>query len=160
MIVLKEATAGIKIVAENRKARHDYHIHESYETGLVLTGTEVKSLRAGKANLKDAYARIEKAELMLHNVHISPYDQGNRFNHEPLRTRKLLMHRSEIDKLIGKTQEKGYTLVPLKIYFTHGMAKLQLGLATGKKNYDKRQDAAERDAKREIDRAFRDRQRE
>lgn len=160
MIVLKEATTGIKIVAENRKARHDYHIHESYETGLVLTGTEVKSLRAGKANLKDAYARIEKAELMLHNVHISPYDQGNRFNHEPLRTRKLLMHRSEIDKLIGKTQEKGYTLVPLKIYFTHGMAKLQLGLATGKKNYDKRQDAAERDAKREIDRAFRDRQRE
>lgn len=160
MIVLKEATAGIKIVAENRKARHDYHIHESYETGLVLTGTEVKSLRAGKANLKDAYARIEKTELMLHNVHISPYDQGNRFNHEPLRTRKLLMHRSEIDKLIGKTQEKGYTLVPLKIYFTHGMAKLQLGLATGKKNYDKRQDAAERDAKREIDRAFRDRQRE
>jgi SsrA-binding protein len=160
VIVLKEATAGIKIVAENRKARHDYHIHESYETGLVLTGTEVKSLRAGKANLKDAYARIEKAELMLHNVHISPYDQGNRFNHEPLRTRKLLMHRSEIDKLIGKTQEKGYTLVPLKIYFTHGMAKLQLGLATGKKNYDKRQDAAERDAKREIDRAFRDRQRE
>ncbi|AIF53547.1 SsrA-binding protein SmpB [Pelosinus sp. UFO1] len=157
---MKEATAGIKIVAENRKARHDYHIHESYETGLVLTGTEVKSLRAGKANLKDAYARIEKAELMLHNVHISPYDQGNRFNHEPLRTRKLLMHRSEIDKLIGKTQEKGYTLVPLKIYFTHGMAKLQLGLATGKKNYDKRQDAAERDAKREIDRAFRDRQRE
>ncbi|GMB01040.1 SsrA-binding protein SmpB [Pelosinus sp. IPA-1] len=157
---MKEATAGIKIVAENRKARHDYHIHESYETGMVLTGTEVKSLRAGKANLKDAYARIEKAELMLHNVHISPYDQGNRFNHEPLRTRKLLMHRSEIDKLIGKTQEKGYTLVPLKIYFTHGMAKLQLGLATGKKNYDKRQDAAERDAKREIDRAFRDRQRE
>lgn len=157
---MKEATTGIKIVAENRKARHDYHIHESYETGLVLTGTEVKSLRAGKANLKDAYARIEKAELMLHNVHISPYDQGNRFNHEPLRTRKLLMHRSEIDKLIGKTQEKGYTLVPLKIYFTHGMAKLQLGLATGKKNYDKRQDAAERDAKREIDRAFRDRQRE
>jgi len=157
---LKEATAGIKIVAENRKARHDYHIHESYETGMVLTGTEVKSLRAGKANLKDAYARIEKTELMLHNVHISPYDQGNRFNHEPLRTRKLLMHRSEIDKLIGKTQEKGYTLVPLKIYFTHGMAKLQLGLATGKKNYDKRQDAAERDAKREIDRAFRDRQRE
>lgn len=157
---MKEATAGIKIVAENRKARHDYHIHESYETGMVLTGTEVKSLRAGKANLKDAYARIEKTELMLHNVHISPYDQGNRFNHEPLRTRKLLMHRSEIDKLIGKTQEKGYTLVPLKIYFTHGMAKLQLGLATGKKNYDKRQDAAERDAKREIDRAFRDRQRE
>ena len=150
--------AAIKIVADNRKARHDYHIHESYEAGIVLTGTEVKSLRAGKANLKDAYARIENLELMLHNMHISPYDAGNRFNHEPLRNRKLLMHRSEIDKLIGKTQEKGYTLVPLKLYFTHGIAKVQLGLVTGKKNYDKRQDMAERDAKREIDRAFRERQ--
>lgn len=160
MILLKEATTGIKIITENRKARHDYHVHESYETGIVLTGTEVKSLRAGKANLKDAYAKIEKSELMLHNVHISPYDAGNRFNHDPLRTRKLLMHRSEIDKLIGKTQEKGYTLVPLKMYFVHGLAKLQLGLVTGKKNYDKRQDMAERDAKREIDRAFRDRQKE
>ena len=156
---MKEAT-GIKIITENRKARHDYHIHESYEAGIVLTGTEVKSLRAGKANLKDSYARIEHSEIMLHNVHISPYDPGNRFNHEPLRTRKLLMHRSEIDKLIGKTQEKGFTLIPLKMYFVHGMAKLQLGLATGKKNYDKRQDMAERDAKREIDRAFRERQKE
>lgn len=153
-----EKNAAIKTVADNRKARHDYHIHESYEAGLVLTGTEVKSLRAGKANLKDAYAKIEKSELMLHNMHISPYDAGNRFNHEPLRTRKLLMHRSEIDKLVGKTQEKGYTLVPLKLYFTHGIAKIQIGLATGKKNYDKRQDMAERDAKREIDRAFRERQ--
>lgn len=150
--------AAIKIVADNRKARHDYHIHESYEAGIVLTGTEVKSLRAGKANLKDAYARIENLELMLHNMHISPYDAGNRFNHEPLRNRKLLMHRSEIDKLIGKTQEKGYTLVPLKLYFTHGIAKVQLGLVTGKKNYDKRQDMAERDAKREMDREFRERQ--
>ena len=155
-----EKNAAIKIVADNRKARHDYHIHESYEAGLVLTGTEVKSLRAGKANLKDAYARIEHSELMLHNMHVSPYDAGNRFNHEPLRTRKLLMHRSEIDKLMGKTQEKGYTLVPLKLYFTHGMAKIQIGLVTGKKNYDKRQDMAERDAKREIDRAFRERQKE
>ena len=150
--------AGIKIVADNRKARHDYHIHESYETGIVLTGTEVKALRAGRANLKDAYAKVEQTELMLHNMHISPYEAGNRFNHEPLRVRKLLMHRSEIDKLIGKTQEKGYTLVPLKLYFTHGIAKLQIGLVTGKKNYDKRQDVAERDAKREIDRAFRERQ--
>jgi SsrA-binding protein len=149
---------GIKIVSENRKARHDYHIHESYEAGIVLTGTEVKSLRAGKANLKDSYARIDKGELMLHNLHISPYEQGNRFNHEPLRTRKLLMHREEINKLLGKTQEKGYTLIPLKLYFTRGKAKLQLGLATGKKNYDKRQDIAERDAKREMDRAFRERQ--
>jgi SsrA-binding protein len=157
---LKDATASIKIITENRKARHDFHIHESYETGIVLTGTEVKSLRAGKANLKDAYARIEKSELMLHNAHISPYDAGNRFNHEPLRVRKLLMHRSEIDKLLGKTKEKGYTLVPLKMYFAHGLAKLQLGLATGKKNFDKRQDMAERDAKREMDRAFRERQKE
>ncbi|MDD4600932.1 SsrA-binding protein [bioreactor metagenome] len=149
---------SIKIAAENRKARHDYHIHETYEAGLVLTGTEVKSLRAGKANLKDSYARIDNGELMLHNMHISPYDQGNRFNHEPLRTRKLLMHRIEINKLIGKTQEKGYTLVPLKLYFTRGRAKVELALATGKKTYDKRQDLAERDAKREIDRAFRDRQ--
>jgi SsrA-binding protein len=157
---LKDATASIKIITENRKARHDFHIHESYETGIVLTGTEVKSLRAGKANLKDAYARIEKSELMLHNAHISPYDAGNRFNHEPLRVRKLLMHRSEIDKLLGKTKEKGYTLVPLKMYFAHGLAKLQLGLATGKKNFDKRQDMAERDAKREMDRAFREKQKE
>ncbi|MDT8899631.1 SsrA-binding protein SmpB [Anaeroselena agilis] len=149
---------GIKIVSENRKARHDYHIHETYEAGLVLTGTEVKSLRAGRANLKDSYARVDNGELMLHNMHISPYDQGNRFNHEPLRMRKLLMHRVEINKLIGKTKEKGYTLVPLKLYFTRGKAKLELGLASGKHTYDKRQDIAERDAKREMDREFRERQ--
>lgn len=151
---------NIKIVSENRKARHDYHIHETYEAGLVLTGTEVKSLRAGKANLKDSYARIDNGELMLHNMHISPYEQGNRFNHEPLRTRKLLMHRMEINKLIGKTKEKGFTLVPIKLYFTRGKAKIELGLATGKKLYDKRQDIAERDAKREMDREFRGRQKE
>lgn len=151
-------TEKIKIVAENRKARHDYHIHETYEAGIALTGTEVKSLRAGKANLKDSYARVDGGELMLHNMHISPYDQGNRFNHEPLRTRKLLMHRYEINKLVGKTREKGYTLVPLKLYFTRGRAKVELGLASGKQLYDKRQDIAERDAKREMDRAFRDRQ--
>lgn len=148
---------GIKIVSENRKARHDYHIHETYEAGIVLTGTEVKSLRAGKANLKDSYAQIDKsAELYLYNMHISPYEQGNRFNHEPLRTRKLLLHRAEINKLIGKVKEKGFTLVPLKLYFIRGKAKLELGLATGKKNYDKRQDIAARDAKREMDRAFKD----
>ena len=127
---------------------------------MVLTGTEVKSLREGKANLKDSYARIENGEIMLHNMHISPYEQGNRFNHEPLRTRKLLMHKVEILKLFGKTREKGYALVPLKLYFSRGKAKLELGLATGKKHYDKRQDIAERDAKREMDRAFRDRQKE
>ena len=157
-MVQKEA--GIKIAAENRKAWHDYYIHEKYETGIALTGTEVKSLRAGKANLKDSYARVDNAELMLHNMHISPYEQGNRFNHEPLRTRKLLMHRAEINKLMSKTQEKGYTLVPLKLYFVRGKVKLELGLATGKKTYDKRQDLAEKDAKRDIDRAFRDRQKE
>lgn len=151
---------AIKIVAENRKARHDYFIYETYEAGIVLTGTEVKSLRAGKANLKDSYARIDNAELMLHNLHISPYDQGNRFNHEPLRTRKLLMHRMEINKLIGKTKEKGYALVPLKLYFTRGKAKVEVGLATGKKTYDKRQDIAERDAKRDVERVMRERQKE
>lgn len=154
-----EKGTAIKIVAENRKARHDYHIHETYETGLVLTGTEVKSLRAGKANLKDSYARIENGEMVLHHLHISPYEQGNQFNHEPLRARKLLMHKAEIMKLFGKTREKGYALVPIKLYFSRGKAKLELALATGKKNYDKRQDLAERDAKREMDRAFRDRQR-
>ena len=149
-----------KTLAENRKARHDYFIIEVFEAGIELIGTEVKSIRMGKLNLKDSYADVKNNEIFLKNMHISPYDAGNRFNHEPLRTRKLLMHRSEIDKLIGKTQEKGYTLVPLKMYFTHGIAKIQIGLATGKKNYDKRQDIAERDAKREMDRVFRERQKE
>ena len=153
-------TAGIKIAAENRKARHDYHIHETFEAGIALTGTEVKSLRAGKANLKDSYARIDNGELKLHNMHISPYEQGNRFNHEPLRTRKLLMHRYEINKLVGQTREKGYTLTPLKLYFSKGKVKVELALTTGKKNYDKRQDMAEKDAKREIDRHIRDKQKD
>ncbi|TCL36234.1 SsrA-binding protein [Anaerospora hongkongensis] len=153
-------TAGIKIAAENRKARHDYHIHETFEAGIALTGTEVKSLRAGKANLKDSYARIDNGELMLHNMHISPYEQGNRFNHEPLRTRKLLMHRYEINKLVGQTREKGYTLTPLKLYFSKGKVKVELALTTGKKNYDKRHDMAEKDAKREIDRHMRDKQKD
>ncbi|WP_110955416.1 SsrA-binding protein SmpB [Anaerosinus massiliensis] len=151
---------GIKTATENRKARHDYHIHEAFETGLVLTGTEVKSLRAGKANLKDSYAQIREGEIYLYNMHISPYEEGNQFNHEPLRPRKLLMHKAEIVKLFSKTREKGFTLVPLKIYFKRGMAKLELGLASGKKNYDKRQDLAQRDAKREMDRALKDRQRD
>ena len=150
---------GIKIATENRKAGHDYHIHEVFETGMVLTGTEVKSLRAGKANLKDSFAQIRNGEIMLHNMHISPYEEGNIFNHEPLRTRKLLMHKAEIIKLFSQTREKGFTLVPLKIYFKKGKAKLELGLASGKKNYDKRQDLAERSAKREVDRALKERQR-
>ncbi|MBP2633568.1 MAG: SsrA-binding protein [Firmicutes bacterium] len=155
-----KANEAIKIATENRKARHDYHIHEAFETGMVLTGTEVKSLRAGKANLKDSYASIKEGEVYLYNMHISPYEEGNQFNHEPLRPRKLLMHKSEIVKLFSQTREKGFTLVPLKIYFKHGMAKLELGLASGKKNYDKRQDLAQRDAKREVDRALKDRQRD
>ena len=151
---------SIKIVAENRRARHDYHIHETFEAGIVLTGTEIKSLRGGRANLTDSYARIENGELFLISAHISPYDQGNRFNHEPRRNRKILMHKAEILRLLGKTREKGYTLVPLKIYLSHGLAKVELALASGKDLYDKRQSAAEKDAKREVERTLRDRQRQ
>jgi len=151
---------GIKIAAENRKARHDYSIHETFEAGIELVGTEVKALRAGKANLKDAYAQITKsAEVYLYNLHISPYEQGNQFNHEPLRPRRLLLHRAEIRRLIGKVKEKGYTLVPLKLYFSRGRVKLELALATGKKSYDKRQSLAEKDAKREMDRTMKERNR-
>ncbi|MGD8190629.1 SsrA-binding protein SmpB [Brevibacillus ginsengisoli] len=150
--------AGTKTVAQNKKARHDYFIEEVYETGIALTGTEIKSLRAGRVQLKDSFARIEHGELMLHKVHISPYDQGNRFNHEPERTRKLLMRRNEILKLIGLTREKGYSLVPLSIYLKGGWAKVELGLAKGKKNYDKRETLKKKDAVREVERALRDRQ--
>ena len=154
------AQQGIKIAAENRKARHDYAIHETFEAGIELVGTEVKALRAGKANLKDAYAQITKtAELYVYNLHISPYEQGNQFNHEPLRPRRLLLHRTEIRRLIGKVKEKGYALIPLKLYFTHGLVKMELALATGKKLYDKRQTMAEKDAKREMDRTLKERNR-
>lgn len=153
-------TTGIKIITDNRKARHDYHIHDSYEAGIALTGTEVKSLRAGKANLRDSYAYFDKKrELYLQNLHISPYEQGNIFNHDPLRPRKLLMHRHQLDKLVGKINEKGFTLVPLKLYFTQGKVKVDLALVTGKKQYDKRHDIAERDAKRELDRNLKERDR-
>ena len=151
--------ASVKIVCENRKARHDYFIHETYEAGIVLVGTEVKSLRAGKANLKDSFAKIKNNEIFLDNMHISPYEQGNIFNHDPLRPRKLLLHKSEIIKLFSQTREKGYTLVPLKIYFVRGKAKLELALVSGKKNYDKRQDLADKAAKRDMERAMKDRQR-
>ena len=137
--------ASVKIVCENRKARHDYFIHETYEAGIVLVGTEVKSLRAGKANLKDSFAKIKNNEIFLDNMHISPYEQGNIFNHDPLRARKLLMHKIEIVKL-------------LKVYFSKGRAKVALGLATGKKNYDKRQALAEKAAKRDVERALKERQ--
>jgi SsrA-binding protein len=143
-----------KLVANNRKARHLYHILETLEVGLVLTGTEVKSLREGKVNLGDAYATVDGEEVWLLNLHISQYAQGNRFNHEALRKRKLLLNRREIRRLIGKTREKGLTLVPLRIYFKGGWAKVELALARGKKSHDKREDIARRDADRDIARAM------
>ncbi len=155
---MEKEKKGVKVLAKNRKARHDYFIEETYEAGIVLQGTEVKSLRAAKANLKDSYARVENGELMLYNMHISPYDFASRFNHDPLRKRKLLMHRREINKLTGYVQEKGYALVPLSTYLKRGKVKIELALARGKKNYDKRHTIAEKDAKREIERAFKDRQ--
>lgn len=150
--------AGTKTVAQNKKARHDYHIEEVYEAGIALTGTEIKSVRAGRVQLKDSFARVESGEVLLHNVHISPYSQGNRYNHEPERTRKLLLNRLEILKLIGLTREKGYSLVPLSIYLRGGWAKVELALAKGKKNYDKREDLKKKDAQREVERALRERQ--
>lgn len=147
-----------KSFAENRKAFHDYFIEETYEAGIALTGTEIKSIRRGLVNLRDAYARVENGEVFLHNMHISPYEQGNRFNHDPLRTRKLLLHRSEIARLVGASRDKGYTLVPTRLYLKNGFCKVQIGLAKGKKLYDKREDAKRRDAQREIAKAFRERQ--
>ena len=149
------ADQGLKMIARNRRARHDYHIEEVYEAGLVLTGTEVKSLRAGRASLTDGFGQISDHEVWLHNVHIPEYTQGTWTNHEPRRTRKLLMHRREIDKLARETTERGLTLVPLALYFKDGKAKVELALARGKRSYDKRQDLAARDAAREVDRALR-----
>ncbi|MBI5739216.1 MAG: SsrA-binding protein SmpB [Nitrospirae bacterium] len=141
-----------KVVATNRKAYHDYHIGETYEAGISLLGTEVKSLREGKANLKDSYAIVKNNEMFLLNCHISPYSHGNIFNHDPLRTRKLLLHRKEINKLFEHMTQKGFTLVPLKIYFKDGKAKVQIGLAKGKRQYEKREAVKEKDARREIER--------
>ncbi|NUT33771.1 MAG: SsrA-binding protein SmpB [Hamadaea sp.] len=145
---------GRKVVATNRKARHDYAILDTFEAGIVLTGTEVKSLRMGRASLVDAFAQERDGELYLHQLHIPEYTQGTWTNHEPRRTRKLLLHREEIHKLVGKLAESGLTLVPLSLYFDNGWAKVELGLARGKKAYDKRQDLATRDANREIQRAL------
>jgi SsrA-binding protein len=142
-------------VAVNRRAFHDYFVDEKYECGIVLTGTEVKSLRAGRCNLREGFARIDENEAWLENVHISPYEQGNLMNHEPIRPRKLLLHRKQIATLIGKVRQKGYTLVPLRVYFVRNHAKVELGLARGKREYDKREAIAERDAKREIARVMR-----
>jgi SsrA-binding protein len=141
-----------KTVAVNRRARHEYAVEETLEAGIALTGTEIKSIRAGRVNLAEAYARIERGEAWLIGAHIAPYEQGNRNNHEPTRTRKLLLHRDQIAELSGRTQARGYTLVPLKLYIRNGMAKLELGVARGKKAYDKRRTIAERDARRELER--------
>jgi SsrA-binding protein len=144
-----------KVVAQNRRARHDYHIEDTYEAGLVLTGTEVKSLRAGHASLVDGYALVRDDEVWLMGVHIPEYTEGTWTNHEPRRARKLLLHRREIGKLIEKTQEQGLTIVPLALYFKEGRAKVEIAVARGKRSYDKRQDLAKRDAAREMERATR-----
>jgi SsrA-binding protein len=145
---------GRKLVASNRKARHDYAILDTFEAGIALTGTEVKSLRAGRASLVDAFAQEKEGEIFLYGLHVPEYAQGTWTNHEPRRTRKLLLKRMEIDRLIGKTRESGLTLVPLSLYFSDGWAKVEIGLARGKRSYDKRQDLARRDADREISRAM------
>lgn len=144
---------GIKTVATNRKARHDYFIEDTFEAGLVLTGTEIKSIRAGNVSLRDSFATIKEGELWLMEAHIALYDQGTYSNHDPRRPRKLLMHRREINRLAGKMQEKGFTLVPLRLYLKDNRAKVELGLARGKKQYDKREALREKETRREIDRA-------
>ena len=146
---------GTKLIASNRRARHDYAIEDTFEAGIALTGTEVKSLRAGRASLVDGFALVSDGEVWLHNVHIPEYTQGTWTNHTPRRTRKLLLHRGEIDRLVRKTTEGGLTLVPLSLYFKDGKVKVELALARGKRTYDKRQDLAKRDAAREVERAFR-----
>ncbi|AHF08208.1 SsrA-binding protein SmpB [Desulfitobacterium metallireducens] len=152
------ASEGIKVISENKKAYHDYFVEEKLEAGIILTGTEIKSIRNSRVNLKDSYARIDNGEVWLYQMHISPYEQGNRYNHDPLRKRKLLLNHSEIIKLVGKIQLQGLTLIPTRIYLRKGMAKIELGVCKGKKNYDKRDAIAERDAKRDIERTLRDRQ--
>ena len=143
-----------KLIANNKKVYHDYFIEETYEAGIVLHGTAVKSLRMGKCSIKESFLRIENGEMFIYGMHISPYEKGNIFNKDPLRTRKLLLHKSEIMKLVGKVKEKGFTLVPIEVYFTDGKAKILIGLAKGKKLYDKREDIAKRDLKREAEREF------
>lgn len=147
-----------KIVANNKKAYHDYFIEETYEAGIVLTGTEIKSVRKGKVSIKESYAKIYNGEMMLLGMNISPYEQGNRYNVDPIRDRKLLLHKQEIRKLIGYTTMKGLTIVPLKMYINEeGRAKVEIGVARGKKNYDKREDIARRDAQRDMDRKMKER---
>lgn len=143
-----------KLVANNKKAYHDYFIDETYEAGIVLHGTEVKSLRMGKCSIKESFIRIEDGEVYVYGMHVSPYEKGNIFNKDPLRVKKLLMHKSEINKLMGKIAEKGYTLVPLQVYFSNGRVKVEIGLARGKKLYDKRADIAKKDMRREAEKEF------
>ena len=145
---------SVKLIANNKKAYHDYFIEETYEAGIALHGTEVKSLRMGKCSIKESFIRIEQGEVFIYGMHISPYEKGNIFNKDPLRVKKLLLHRSEIHKIAGRTAVKGYTLVPLKVYFKGSLAKVEIGLAKGKKLYDKRQDIAKKDQRREAERDF------
>ena len=145
------AKGEMKLVANNKKAYHDYFIEEKYEAGLVLHGTEVKALRMGKCSVKEAFIRVENGEVFIYGMHISPYEKGNIFNKDPLRVKKLLLHRQQIRKLIGDSSEKGYTIVPLQVYFRDGRAKIEIGLARGKKLYDKRQDIARKDQRREME---------
>lgn len=147
-------SSGIHVAVRNRKARHEYHVLDTYEAGIVLRGTEVKSLRDGRANLQDAYARFDRGELWLLNLHISPYEAGNRFNHDPLRPRKLLLNRSELRKLVGQVEQQGLTLVPLDIYFRRGRAKATIALVRGKQLHDKREDLKRREHQRDVEREF------
>ena len=147
-------TTNVKLVANNKKAYHDYFILETFEAGIALSGTEVKSIRMGKCSIKEAFVRVEKGEVFIYGMHISPYEKGNIFNKDPLRVRKLLLHRSEINKLLGKTKEQGITIMPRKVYLKGSLVKVEIGLARGKKLYDKRQDIAKKDQKREAQREF------
>ena len=150
----KAPKENVKLIANNKKAYHDYFIEDKYEAGIYLEGTEVKSLRQGKCSIKESFIRIEKGEVFIYGMHVSPYEKGNIFNKDPLRVKKLLLHKYEINKIAGKIAEKGYTLVPLQVYFRGSLVKVELGLARGKKLYDKRQDIAKKDQKREAEREF------
>lgn len=149
-----------KVVAQNKKANHDYFIEETMEAGIVLQGTEIKSVRKGKVQLKEAFVRIRNNEAWISNMHISTYEQGNRFNHEPLRSRKLLLHKKQINELIGLSKQDGFSIIPIKMYLKDGFAKVLIGLGKGKKNYDKRDDLRKKEAKRDIERAFKSRNQE
>ena len=148
------AKGSVRVIASNKKARHDFFIEETYEAGIALHGTEVKSLRMGKCSIKESFVRIEKGEVFIYGMHVSPYEKGNIFNRDPLRVKKLLLHKGEINKLVGKIAEKGFTLVPLKVYFKGSLVKVEIGLAKGKKLYDKRADIAKKDMRREAEKEF------